>query len=120
MSSGSLLGSLTTTVDPVTGVATFSDLSLAMHSRYHLSFHVTSSPPQYDFTVVTDYIDVYPVGHQNSNVATLKTASLRFLADYDVVVLDQELYFSSVVFNYMSPKYTTTLGNFRITKGETL
>lgn len=113
----SLGGDTIIPLDPVTGNANFS-LTLNQVSRYFLSFRIQSTPAQYDLSVTSDLIDVYPAGYTTPTIEVIRSVKLTFTADYNTVVGSKDVYFSAAIYNKLAPVYTNiSFSDFVSTSG---
>ena len=118
LSSGQLSGSLTAAVNPATNRAVFSSFSLSAPDRYFIAFQCQSTPPFYTLKVISNYIDVTPVGYYPPVIKTTKTIRLTFDADFDAVAKGMEAMFAAAVVNKIRPMVgNVTFSSLTATKG---
>ncbi|CAH1801127.1 unnamed protein product [Owenia fusiformis] len=112
LNSNEVSGTLVVTVSPATfdvnsGIAVISGriIDIEAPTRIFLEIHVVSEPSDYNFTVISPYVDVMPVGYQPISEDNRKTIQLYFDADYDSIVAGREDLFIATLYNHFMPKY---------------
>lgn len=104
-------------LDPITGNANFS-LSVDQPRRYYFTFRVVSTPADYDLTVTSQMIDIYPQSYVTPSISTTKSVQMTFVADFTSVVGSDDEYFAAAIFNILVPTYTNvTFSNFVVSQG---
>ena len=99
-----LSGDTVTAIDPENATANFS-LSVDQPGQYFFTFHVVSTPAQYDLTVISDAITIYPAGYVIPYPDVSRTVQMIFNADYTTVVGDDDEYFEVALYNQLAPAY---------------
>ncbi|KAJ8320870.1 hypothetical protein KUTeg_002457 [Tegillarca granosa] len=94
--------------DTVTSRSSFYSITLSQLGMYVIKFHITSSPPDYDFyeeVVVT----VKSAEQASMFIEESKTMTVKFDADYKTVVESDDKYFGAMVGNYFANLYPEIL-----------
>ncbi|KAK3107766.1 hypothetical protein FSP39_021797 [Pinctada imbricata] len=102
---GTLEGSLVVTFDPSSGQAQFYSLNITNLGAYVVKFHITSNPPDYDFTH-EELITVKALSHIGLVIEEQKDIVVKFNEDYNTIVgSSNNKYFAAMMGNYLSNMY---------------
>ncbi|XP_021358214.1 mucin-3A-like [Mizuhopecten yessoensis] len=98
---GNMSGSLQAIFDPDTGEAVFDSLTFDQIGLYFLTFHVTSSPEEYD---INDNVQVQVVNEKqfallNDNTTIVTNITVTFEENYQQIVGDNEASFGAMIAN---------------------
>ncbi|XP_078617867.1 fibrocystin-L-like isoform X2 [Branchiostoma floridae x Branchiostoma japonicum] len=119
--SATFAGTKTATFDPATGRATFNDLSLDKYNRYHLRFHVTSSPSDHDFWINASPITVYPANHTSPVIENTAHVTLTFEGSYSDAVTGKEDFLETTLWReIVGERVDVLVLNFTFTEGSVI
>ncbi|CAH1226877.1 PKHD1L1 [Branchiostoma lanceolatum] len=119
--SATFAGTKTVTFDPATGRATFSDLSLDKYNRYHLRFHVTSTPGDHDFWINASPVTVYPANHTSPVIEESSHVTLTFDGSYPDAVVGKEDYLETTLWQeVVGERFDVLVLNFTFTEGSVI
>ncbi|XP_002740339.1 fibrocystin-L-like [Saccoglossus kowalevskii] len=115
---GNLQGNQTAPVQADTSQTAYSDLYIDTYGKdYLLEVTVTSSPADYELTVVLSNFDVIDPNASIPSGST-KSVTLTFDEDYNSVVSGLETYFAIMFVNHMNARYThLTVSNVQLSEG---
>ncbi|XP_077870118.1 fibrocystin-L-like [Saccoglossus kowalevskii] len=115
---GNLKGDLSVPVQADTSQAAYSDLYIDTYGKdYILEVTVTSSPADYELTVVLSSFDVIDPGAPILS-GTTKSVTLTFDENYKSVVSGLETYFAIMFINHMNARYTNVIvSNVQLSEG---
>ncbi|KAI8520672.1 Fibrocystin-L [Branchiostoma belcheri] len=114
-------GTKTATFDPATGRATFVGLSLNQYDRYHLRFHVTSTPGDHDFWINASPITVYPANHTSPVIENTARVTLTFDGSYlDAVVGKEDYLETSLWQKVVGERSDVLVSNFSFAEGSVI
>lgn len=96
------------TFDTVTSRVSFYSITLSQLGMYVIKFHITSSPPDYDFY---EEVVVTVKSTEQASMVIEETTSMtvKFDADYNTVVGSDDKYFGAMVGNYYANLYPEIL-----------
>ena len=78
---------------------------------YLVSVRCTSSPALYDFSVVSNAIDVTDAAYASMTVERYRVVTLTFDGDFDTVAKNKEKYFSAAVINKLMGSFPNVTYN---------
>jgi hypothetical protein len=114
---GNLTGSVTEDFNPSTGQVIFNSLSFDAIGQYFVTFHVTSDPPDYNFTYDAD-VRVLSPNHASLVAEETPRMQLKFDADYDSIVGSDSAYFGALVTNYYANMFqNVSIGDVTVERG---
>ncbi|KAJ8026384.1 Fibrocystin-L [Holothuria leucospilota] len=121
---GNLQGPVDVTVDPSTGLITFKNLSVSSSGVNYVlkvSVTITVSNNYIQQSLETDAFDVVDPADVVTSSGETVTLTLRFDADYDMVVAGQEEALKIYFLNHMASQYkNVTFSNIVISEGSIL